>query len=322
MKNESEIIELLSKKNLTNEDKILIKQSFEYYPGLEKYQSIFNILNNVSANLHLDIDIISDFVLYQNKQPVENKNFSKLIPNIENHLSTCKICQNEFNIFNKEYTDIDNFVETQFEKVHEKIPVLKKGNFLTRFFTNPFPRYSFAGAFGLVLIYFTLFGISEFTTPGYKSLGAISNFDQISTTRGRTSPEFQKGLSAIELRNYTSAITSLNEDIAKTKNDNTLFYTHYILGLVYLNKSESTILGLFPSYNKADIDDAIKNFDEVLSTNKTGLFENINYNSYYFLGRAYLLKDDFKNAEKYLKMVVRNKGNYFEEASTLLSSIE
>jgi len=322
MKNESEIIELLSKKNLSNEDKILIKKSFEYYPGLKKYQSIFNILNNISTDLHLDIDIISDFVLYQNKQPVENKNFSKLIPNIENHLSTCEICQNEFNMLNNEYADIDSFVETQFEKVQKKNPPLRKENFLVRFFTNPFPRYSFAGAFGLVLLYFTLFGISELTTPKYKSLSATSYLNQVSTTRGRTSPEFQKGLSAIELGDYTSAITSLNKDIAKTKNDNTLFYTHYILGLVYLNKSESTFLGLFPSYNKTDIDNAIKNFDKVLSTNNTGLFENINYNSYYFLGRAYLLKDNFSNAKKYLKMVVSNKGDYFEEASILLSSIE
>ncbi|MCK7526438.1 MAG: hypothetical protein MZV64_56980 [Ignavibacteriales bacterium] len=63
------------------------------------------------------------------------------------------------------------------------------------------------------------------------------------TTRGRTSELFQRGLDAIDRKDYDSAIQYLNDDVNKNQNDESIFYTHFILGITYVNKAESDFLG-------------------------------------------------------------------------------
>ena len=58
----------------------------------------------------------------------------------------------------------------------------------------------------------------------------------------------------------SSAIQYLNDDVNKNQNDESIFYTHFVLGITYVNKAESDFLGLFKSFNKEDVEKGISEF--------------------------------------------------------------
>ncbi len=136
------------------------------------------------------------------------------------------------------------------------------------------------------------------------------------------SPEFQNGLQALSQEDYEEAIKNFKNDVKNNFNDRTIFYTDYMLGLIYLKKSESDFLGLFTSFNKEDLEKSIIYFNDVVKKNNSGSFNNITYNAYFFLGKSYLLKDNFKEAKKYFQLVIDNRGSYSKKAEELLKSIE
>lgn len=318
MENKRIILELLLKNELSDKEKRELKKLLEGNPQYKKYAALVKHLRNT----HLDADIISEYVLHINGLSTEKKDFASFIPIIEKHISLCDECRKEFELLNAEYAEVDNFVSERFAgEVSVKEKNLSDTTYFN-IFNNRIAKYSFASAFTLVLIFFSLFAISELTVPNYKNVSSFTALDDLSFTRGRITEEFQKGLYAIKKNELSKALEYFNEDISKNGNDKSLFYTHYIMGLVYLEKSERDVLGLFPSYDEKDIDAAVLNFKKVIEKNNSGLFPNITYNAYYYLGRAYLLKDDFEQAKHYLNLTVQSKGSYSEEAFALLNSIK
>jgi hypothetical protein len=52
------------------------------------------------------------------------------------------------------------------------------------------------------------------------------------------------------------------------------------------------------------------------------MYENLNLDANYYLGRAYLLLDDFVNAKKHLKIVVNMKGSFYNVATSMIELME
>jgi tetratricopeptide (TPR) repeat protein len=157
-------------------------------------------------------------------------------------------------------------------------------------------------------------------TPEY-----IKNFntnkEDFYITRGRTSMAFQKGLDAIENKNWDEAIKSLNEDIASNSGESSIFYSHYVLGLTYLRSADSDFLGLFKSFDEEKVKSAVYNLEKTIELNTSGNFYNINLDANYYLGRAYLLLEDYAEAKTHLQYVVNEKGGLYKDAEELLNSI-
>ncbi len=322
MDNKEKILELLSQKQLTEDEKKLLEDALIKQPELQEYQIISNKLNDISSRFHLNNALLSKYVLYLNNIPVEDTNFKILIPQIEKHISTCSDCQKEFENLNEEYSDVDDYLSDQIksEKHVTSKPAGKKSLF--GMFNSVYVNYSFASLIVVIILYFSLFTISELATPSYKKLKDLNELNDFSSNRGRISTHFQNGLAAIKENDYAKAVTIFNEDIKQNPSDETIFYTHYILGLAHLKKSESAFLGLFNSFDQSEIDKAIANFNKAVEKNNSGLFTNITYDLYYFLGKAYLLKDDFENAGSYLNMVIEYKGSYYNDAISLMELIK
>ena len=51
------------------------------------------------------------------------------------------------------------------------------------------------------------------------------------------------------------------------------------------------------------------------------MFDNVKANSFYFLGQANLLQEDFEDARKYLKLSIEEGSEYADEANKLLNTI-
>ncbi len=328
MEKKEKILELLSRDNLTSEEAKLLNKLIDENTEFEKYRSLTESLQSLPGKTHLDTELLSEYVLYKNNMPIEDSAIIKLVPQIEKHLSSCSKCMNEFEELKEEYSETEEFVAAQFTEKETEMakPIVEKKesfiDFILSYFSSSGVRYSLAAALSVMLLYVAAFGVSEITTPGYIKIARIENFNQTEYTRGRNTPAFLKGQAALNNNDVDSAIKYFEEDLKNDGNNHTDFYTNYILGMIYLKKSESTVLGLFPSYDENELSKAIENFESVIAKNKSGMFENITNNAYFFLGKSYLLKNDLPRSEKYLKLVIENKGSRSDEARELLDQLK
>lgn len=322
MTTQEKTLNLLTKEHLTPDENSFLLEAINNNHELKKYKVIYNLLRDMGTRFHLNSDLISEYVLYKNEKPLEDSSLIKFVPQIENHISNCGKCREEFELFNEEFNDIDIYIAQEFEQKEKTSEVknsVTKPIMIFNLFTT---KYIYAAAAIIAFFTISLFSISELTSVSYKDLSELSDLSDYSTTRGRISPDFFNGIKAFSNENYSEGITLLRNDIQNNPGDETIFYTNYMLGLIYLHKSESNFLGLFKSYNQTDIDSSISNFKQTISRNNSGAFLNINLNSYFFIGKGYLINDNFTEAKEYLQIVVNKKGSYSRQAQELIELID
>lgn len=92
--------------------------------------------------------------------------------------------------------------------------------------------------------------------------------------------------------------------------------------MTYLKAAESDFFGLFRSYNADKVNLAIANLKESVDKNNSGDYESLKLDSYYYMGRAYLLIDNSDEAILYLEKVIVGKGRYSKEAVQLIGELE
>ncbi len=315
-----QILELLDKTTISDEEQAYLDEALKSDEEVKKLISVYRGLQNSLPNsLHLDIATIASYILYENGEEPEIKSVNLLSKKIKEHLSKCKSCRLEYDYLKQEYLSTNEFVvSTLKNKKHsEKIQAPVWSIFKT---SNVF-KYAFASVVILIMLYSGLFIYSNINLSSYDKDLFNQGTEEVYSTRGRTSLNFQKGLDAVEHGNYEMAEKYFKDDIAENKNDKSIFYTYYILGITQLHTSEKSFLGLFTNYDKKIVDDAIASFNRAIELNTSGNYENINLDAHYYLGRAYLLEDNFDNAEQNLNLVIKNQGRFYNEAKELIATI-
>lgn len=316
------LLEILAKDKLTGEDEIRLndlinndkeaKELFELYKKLE---------SSVKDFIHLSTEDIANFLLIEKGvksfSPSENSLFKK----INSHINKCTSCKKEYELLAEEYTHLENHLsafikdETQTEE--------NKNAFLSSFFSkrNNFVKYSFAFTVLIVFVYFSAFLISDLSAPKYLNSASIKSEREFYTTRSRGTDDFQKSLSAFDNDNFVNGIKYLEKDITDNSKDETIFYSYYILGIAYLQSAEHDVLGLFKSFDNTKVNKGIKNLKLSISKNNSGSFENIKFNSYYYLAKGYLMLNDTASAKTYLNKVIKDKGSKMNDAIKLLKEL-
>ena len=305
------ILELLVKGTLSGEEKEYLTNALKN-PDLKKIQETYKRLKtSLKQNEHIDEELMAEYVLYKNNITSE-KIIVLLASKIENHLRECTECQELLKSLNSEYSGVDEFISNSIvtESIEEESR--KAGSFLN---LRKFRYVSFSFA-ALVIIYLGLFIVSSVTTPDYKK--SFLDGNDFYTSRGRSSEYFQRGLDAIDNKKYDEAVKYLKEDVAENHNDETLFYSYYVLGITYVNMGENDFLGLFKSYNTEDVMKGIESFNKSIQLNTSGNFDNLKLDANYYLAKAFLLIDDIPSAKKHLKIVIDGKGSYYKKAEELL----
>lgn len=317
------ILELLEKKSLTEAEKKLLFEFSDSDEEIKSFVSSYRTLtNSLSASGHVPTDLIASYVLFEKGDDPENKVAAVLSQKIKSHLAECSTCREEYKMLLSEFSDISEHVDKalhpeQISKVEVKsilpLAIFKRS---TTF------RYAFATLSVLIIAYVGLFFISSGLTPDYKKNIFASEWEDAYKTRGRTSPLFQKGLDAIDNKEFIRAIEFLSQDIIGHQNERSIFYSHYILGITYLKASEKDFIGLFKSYDKENVNLAIANLKESIDKNNSGDYESLKLDSYYYLGRAYLLVDSSDAAAANFRKVIDGKGRFSKEASELIFTME
>ena len=317
------ILELLEKKSLSEEDQKLLKQFADSDEEIKSFIGSYKTLSNsLSASGHVPTDLIASYVLFEKGDEPENKVAAILGRKIKSHLAECSTCREEYKMLLSEFTDISEHVgkalhREQISKVEEKAIIP-----LAIFKRSSTFRYAFATLSVLIIAYVGLFFISSGLTPDYKKNIFAGEWEDAYKTRGRTSPLFQKGLDAIDNKEFIRAIEFLSQDIIDHQNERSIFYSHYILGITYLKASEKDFIGLFKSYDKDNVNLAIANLKESIDKNDSGDYESLKLDSYYYLGRAYLLIDRTDAAAANFRKVIDGKGRFSKEASELIFTME
>jgi tetratricopeptide (TPR) repeat protein len=312
------IIELLDKEFINTEEKNILNRIIENDPEARKISLAYSQLKtSLKRNEHIDEELMAEYVMYKNN--LSSDRLIILLANkVEDHIRKCVKCEKLFTELNAEYCEVDSFVS---QSIVEQIKQEKLSQHKAFFFFNNFSaaKYAFASLAAVVVLYLGLFAVSSFTTPDYKK--SFLEEEDFYTTRGRTSELFQRGLDAIDRKDYSSAIQYLNDDVNKNQKDESIFYTHFVLGITYVNKAESDFLGLFKSFNKEDVEKGISNFEKSIAFNNSGKFDNLKLDAHYLIGKSYLMIDDKASARKHLQLVVDGKGSYYKKAEDLIKEL-
>jgi len=284
--------------------------------------AIYKKLNSsVSSLTHLTPDDIANYIIFEKGLSASEAGGHKLLSKIEEHIQNCTVCKEEYALLVEEYNSLD----THLNRIITDVPLEEKtkSGFLSSIFTsqNSFTRYAFAFSVFFVFVYVSAFMISDFTTPAYFNSASIKSEREFYTTRSRGTDDFQKSLSAFDNDNFEKGIKYLEKDIKDNSSDNTIFYSHYILGIAYLQSAEKDYLGLFKTYDNNKVEKGIENLKLAITKNTSGNFENVKLNAYYYLGKGYLMLNDVTAAKNYLKKVVKNKGSKMKEALILLDKV-
>lgn len=309
------LIELLEKEKLYPEDENYINSLCANNPEAEKIVQIYKRLkSSTSKENNISIEQLADYVLYLNGQEPEDKNTISLIPEIEKQLRVSKELKKEFELLNSEYSETEQFVANTF------IESEKSGKKNLTSDLQGFKKYSIYSLSTAAVVYIILFFAFNIFTPGYKKNIILRENSDNSYTRGRISETFQKSLIYINNDDLQKAIELLNKDISENPDGSTIFYSHYILGMVYLKNSKSNFLGLFKSYNEVELQKGIHELELAIDKNSNTQFKNINLNAYFFIGNAYLALDNIEEAKSYFELVKNEKGAYMKNAENILES--
>jgi len=312
------IIELLDKDSLTAEEKNVLSGMIKNDPEASKISNAYSQLKtSLSRNEHIDEELMGEYILYKNNLSSERL-IILLSKMVEDHIRKCVQCESLFKELNVEYCDIDSFVsQSVVDPVKEEKLAASKQFFLFNNFSAA--KYAFASIAAVVVLYLGLFAVSSITTPDYKK--SFLDGEDFYTTRGRTSELFQRGLDAIDRKDYTSAIQYLNDDVNKSQGDESVFYTHFVLGITYVNKAENDFLGLFKPFSKEDVQKGITSFEKSIKLNNSGKFDNLKLDAHYFIGKSYLMIDDKISASEHLQLVVDGRGSYYKKAENLIKEL-
>lgn len=312
------IIDLLDKDSITEDEKRLLAEIITNNPEAKKTSDVYlNLKESLKRDGHIDEELMAEYVMYKNNLSSEGL-IILLSKTVEDHIRKCVVCESLFKDLNAEYCDVDSFVsQSVVEQVSSEKPAEHKRFF---FFNNlGSAKYAFASIAAVIVLYLGLFAVSSFITPDYKK--SFMDGEDFYTTRGRTSELFQRGLDAIDRKDYDSAIQYLNDDVKNNKDDESVFYTHFVLGITYVNKAERDFFGLFKSFNKDDVQKGISSFEKSIELNNSGKFNNLKLDAHYFIGKSFLMIDDKISARQHLKLVIDGRGSYYKKAEELIKKL-
>ena len=313
------ILELLEKKHLTVEERKFISDAELYDPEVKELLSLHsNLEKSFEHKLHQDPDLIADVVLFENGEDPSDSSVKHIYSQIKTHIESCETCKEEYNSYLEEYrtaakhtSELVSEVKSEKERQVESSRIFSAMNFSR-------VKYAAASLLIIIISYAGLYLYSSLNVPEYKKSVLTEDSSELFITRGRTSVLFQKSIDAINKNEIDKAIEYLKQDIKENSNDRTIFYSYYILGVLQIEDSEESFIGLFKNYNDEKVYEAISSLTKAISLNNSGDYFNITLEIHYNLGRAHLLTDDFNSAEDHFSIVIENKGKYYRESEQML----
>ena len=318
-----DVLKILAKAERSETELEYLDQLYADDLEIRNFIDIYTKLENIfNSSGHIDMEILSEFILYYNGDLDIANYIPEITDRIEDHLSNCSSCNNDYINLNKEYQQVDEFISRSIpEEIKDDIEFEKPESIFSRIRHANYKTFLTA----IILLLITYSGMkltSTYSTPFYKR--DLFVFPELtdSSQHIRATENFKKSLTSIKSKNYDKAIDNLLDDIILDTIPSTIFYTHFILGLVYLKSSESIFLGTFKSYNHLRVDEGIQNLLSTIEKNTSGEYDSLNIKAHYYIAKGYLALDEIDPAKEQLLIVVKKPGRFYEDALEILRSFE
>jgi hypothetical protein len=237
---------------------------------------------------------------------------------------------------NKEWSNIKADLEDEYHNLLETIrqssfsqlssaadrrPALSKFRLLLHPFSllpqSRIPRFALVFASALVIVFGLLASISLIVTPGYYEGTTIE--PATFTSRGESNV-LGLGLEALHRRDYTVAHGFFHRTIQENPHSEAAFFASYLSGSVHLISARRNFLGLFLSFDQAQVDSGMVELSYVLEGVRTlekGRF--LEEQCRFALGQAYLMKGDISDARQEFERVIQLNGVKNHESVKILS---
>jgi len=315
------VIHILEREVLPYEDKEYLKRIATEDIDIKNFISIHLKLKRIfNSSCHLDMEILAEFILYYDGDLDAAEYIPQITDKIEDHLEECSDCNNLYLTFTNEFKQVDSFVAKAVND-NEDFEIPKKPPVISKIRKTNF-RPALTAFILLIIAYFGMMITSYYSTPSYKI--NIFEFDAInnSLTQSRDTELYKQGLTAYNKENFDGAIGLLMEDIIQNKNDNTIHFSHYLLGLAYLKSSENNILGTFRSYDHVRVNEGVGNLMIFIEKNGDSVNERASFDAHYYIAKAYLSIDAIEAAKIHLQIVIEKRGKFYSDAVEILNVIE
>jgi len=137
-------------------------------------------------------------------------------------------------------------------------------------------------------------------------------------TRGITSEDIGKSLTAYSAGEYDKSINLLESALTTETNDELKATGHYLLGLSYLHEAKTDILGRFQKVDQTIVEKAINNLQiaKDAGTNKATREE-----CEWYIAKAYLLQGKAEEAKQVLQQLLDSQGRRYFDARALIEKI-
>ncbi|MBL1215495.1 MAG: hypothetical protein HND52_19165 [Ignavibacteriae bacterium] len=316
------IYKLLEKENISDDENSQMNEILNKDRSLKSFVNFyFKAKAAVEKKSHIAPDILADYILFKSQLQTESAGIFNLADKIENHLRGCDKCTEDFKVLNEEYLSVDEFITDNISQTDINETEITKNVFKNIFQSRTVYKSLYAFAL-LVLFYAGAVFITNYSIPDYNREITELSGELNLNSRGRASQEFLMGISELQKGNFENAVLSFKSDLKNNKNSKTIFYTHFILGQAYLRNAKKDLLGINLGFDQDFINKSINEFRNCIAVNNNYQFVNINYDAHYFVGRAYLLRDDKNQAIEEFNKVIENKGRFINEAKELISTIK
>jgi hypothetical protein len=316
------VINILEKETISAAEEQYLDQKSNEDIEVRNFIDIYVKLEQIfEYSTHLDLEILAEFILYYDGDLEVAKYTPRITDRIEEHLTNCSICNNEYIAFNKEYQLINEFVTRSITDDEKNIQYDKQSSIFSRIKNVNFRTPITA----IILLFITYAGMmltSNYTAVAYKENIFEFNEQYSSLAQERDSELFGKCITALDLSEFETANGYLIEDIIIHSRDSSIFLSYYLLGISYLKSSEYNILGTFTSFDHIRVNKGIENLLISIQKNSSEKYERLNIDARYFIAKGYLAIDEIDLAKKNLQIVVDLRGKYYADAVKILKSIE
>jgi hypothetical protein len=302
----------------------------------KEFRSIDQVLNNMH---HLSENIVTRYGLYLADPKTPDYDGQKLssaeIVKIEHHVKLCPTCAHKISEIKQEYKRIESFLDEagvpaiDVGKVPGQISVTKKmaiaaqyiGDGVSQFFSRRFYPILTASAVAVVVVMLLVL-VKPYLKKNANLIQTLAYIKQEPidfAVRDDLSPLFNQAVQSFNNSHFDVAINSYIEFIAQTKDSMMLAYAHSLLGTSYLLASQEDFLKWTYKYNYNFIDNGIFHLEAALRlTNNSRIHED----AYWFLIKAYLMKNDLVNARSAAKMLILLDGKRTNNAQELIARLD
>ncbi|UCH88001.1 MAG: zf-HC2 domain-containing protein [Thermoplasmata archaeon] len=306
---------------------------------LEAYQTIMVSLKQHLDDHVIDVELLERYSIYLAARDEPDYDGRKLtaseIAEIREHLSDCPRCQKKVDQLSLDYQDIVTCLEdtelaslTLADEAHRPSLSDQAAEFLRKatdalkdLFTLSTPRL-YPIAVGAVAVLLILIWFGPFFRGSDNPYAHLMTFEHeriFSVTRGNLPQSLNQGIYNFQQGNYKQAILDLEQFIPENSNEILLSQAHLAAGIAYLHEAQSDFLGRFHKIDTNLVDSGIQHLRAV-----TDLTDNLRVkeDAFWFIGNAYLLKQDANQAKGAFEKVIEQNGQRFKSAQELIRELE